>query len=482
MNRANQAALFQQTNLGLLSIRQSELNYYINLNIAFGTQAALIGGFTYGVFTQNQSNDDYDYADYFQDVYWVTSAGTIACAVHVIITTMSIQVLGPGLALHGPVGSMARAAEGMRLEQKPVIVSFILMMFLFSISTILSFWAVMSFYSALGGTIIFMIASRYWYYYCERIYLRFFWTDEESKWRHESMEETNPGVDDAPIPDASDNPIHEKFVERRISQKSSINGGVERNSDAFNVSDMYTGKMHERRHRNSDNGSETGRGSFGTGKNKEKKPSFMKSIRFPRFTSATSSKKKTRENSTSGRTNSVNANGTPDFLLPPEKRQHNNEEHSKNEIILEGYLLKKGSYATAVGNTTEPWERRYFIMNRSAHLYLYKNRQDFRSNPRQPIYLRPLDLHEYLIEIFNSEDPFTNRELSIETTSTLTAEKRSSGNISSGPKFQITLKPKESREEGTEYVRQDWVLRCDTQEELETWVSMIQDLVPENFV
>ncbi len=45
MNRANQAALYQATNQGLLSIRQSELNYYVNLNVAFGTQAALIGGF-----------------------------------------------------------------------------------------------------------------------------------------------------------------------------------------------------------------------------------------------------------------------------------------------------------------------------------------------------------------------------------------------------------------------------------------------------
>jgi len=104
MNRANQSALFQQTNIGLLEIRQLELTYYINLNIAFGTQAALIGGFTYGVFTQNQFNEEEDYSETFQSVYWVTSAGTIAASVHVIITTMLLQVLGPGLALHGPVG------------------------------------------------------------------------------------------------------------------------------------------------------------------------------------------------------------------------------------------------------------------------------------------------------------------------------------------------------------------------------------------
>ncbi len=61
MNRANQQALFQQTNQGLLSIRQSEVNYYQSLNVAFGTQAALIGGFTYGVFTQHQINYENGY-------------------------------------------------------------------------------------------------------------------------------------------------------------------------------------------------------------------------------------------------------------------------------------------------------------------------------------------------------------------------------------------------------------------------------------
>lgn len=104
MNRANQYALFQQTNIGLLGIRQLELNYYINMNIALGTQAALIGGFTYGVFTQNQYDESTDYGWLFQDIYWVVSSGTIAASVHVIVTTMLLQVLGPGLALHGPIG------------------------------------------------------------------------------------------------------------------------------------------------------------------------------------------------------------------------------------------------------------------------------------------------------------------------------------------------------------------------------------------
>src|SRR5690349_20601523 len=112
MNQANQKALVQQINLGLLNIRQQEINYYLSLNLTFGTQAALIGGFMYSVFTQNPLNNEYDYGVIINNCCWILSAATIACAVHVIINTMVLQVLGPGLALHGPVGSIVRATQG----------------------------------------------------------------------------------------------------------------------------------------------------------------------------------------------------------------------------------------------------------------------------------------------------------------------------------------------------------------------------------
>jgi hypothetical protein len=184
MNRANQHLLFQATNQGLLGIRQSEINYYQSLNVAFGTQAALIGGFVYSVFTQNQINNDnfYNSKDVIFDVYWVLSAIAIALAVHVILCTMLMQVLGPGLALNGPVGSMAKATEGMRREQQQIIISFIGMMIFFALSTVLSFWVVMTFEAAVGCTACFAIASRYWYIYCERIYLSFYWDAEATGW------------------------------------------------------------------------------------------------------------------------------------------------------------------------------------------------------------------------------------------------------------------------------------------------------------
>lgn len=129
MNQAQQEQLFQQTNLGLLNIRQLELNYYLQLNLSLGTQAALVGGFVTQVFTQQPRNNTMEkyYVDVWQDVAWITSSACVALCIHVIVCTMCMQVFGPGLALNGPVGSMARACVGMEIEQKQIIVSYILM-------------------------------------------------------------------------------------------------------------------------------------------------------------------------------------------------------------------------------------------------------------------------------------------------------------------------------------------------------------------
>ena len=447
MNRANQNALFQQTNLGLLSIRQAELNYYVSLNIAFGTQAALIGGFTYGVFTQNQINEDEYYASTFMDIYWVISAGTIAASVHVIITTMCIQVLGPGLALHGPVGSMARSTQGMREEQKPVIASFIIMMILFSLSTILSFWSVMSFYSALAGTILFIVAGRYWYYYSERIYLRFFWDDNESRWQMRDDSEENPAFPDhPPLPNPHTNPLHDQVFERRTSQR---NDGT---SDRTSFSDIS--------------------------KDKGKKKSLIRAFRFPR----TSSKRKqqTTTDSTTDNRNSASP-------IPGNANSNRKEPDSKYQVMMEGYLLKKGSYGGGEFKK-EPWERKYFTLNHGAQLYMYKTRQDYHNNSKQPIYHRPLNLHEFLIEIFNSEDPESMRGLSMDSARSGMVmdepDKRVSMGATSDKKlrFQITLIPKENLVGDAAVKRQNWIFRCDTEEELEIWTSAMRQISPDSFV
>eukprot|EP01039_Chlorochromonas_danica_P006749 gene6749-7459_t len=448
MNRANQLALFQATNQGLLQIRQLELNYYINLNIAFGTQAALIGGFTYGIFTQNQFRDDNSYSETFQKIYWVTSAGTIAASVHVIITTMLLQVLGPGLALHGPVGSVANACQGMRREQKTIFTAFIVMMVLFSITTTLSFWAVMAFESAVGSTVMFVLAARYWWVYSERIYLRFYWDPKEEGYQASEGPDRDSYSPPPPLePElVSDNPIHEKHgVDRVQSSISEFNQSV-------SPDDVLTERDEET--------------------DKAKAKGFK--VFIPKAFRRTSEKKIASPSSKDDPTRQTSSASVTTSGLPGELSYG----AAVVVVVMEGYLTKRGKESGSgnrlVDLKSEPWQRLYATLTSVGRLAFYENRQCYRNQPKLPVFKRPLLLSDYWIEFKNAEQ---ERTISMETSTTLSTVVGPDGR--KVPKFQITLLPKDN-EEG-ESIRYPWILRCDTEEELEVWVTAMNEVSPQSF-
>eukprot|EP01031_Cornospumella_fuschlensis_P024991 gene24991-30190_t len=448
MNRANQIALFQATNQGLLNIRQAELNYYINLNIAFGTQAALIGGFTYGVFTQNQKNEDYDYSYIFQDIYWITSAGTIAASVHVIITTMLLQVLGPGLALHGPVGSVANAADGLRREQKTVITAFIVMMILFSLSTVLSFWAVMSQESAIGGTVVFIIAGRYWYFYSERIYLRFYWDPEHML--SEQRDSFDPA--DIPVPGRKvPAPTVSTGGERTVSGGWGSHGNPihDKNLDRMERMSTNTDEVNANNDNSDTNNAESERST----------PAKKRISRFlPRMFSRkerAGDKKESTEGTADTRSFAQSLSGV---------------------VAMEGYLTKRENKASS---------RFYVLLYANAHMFFYESRQVYRHDPRKLIYKRPLIVLDYLVTVFNSEEEggggMGGREASMDYAESVVSASAAGdklGNRKPRGKFEITLTPRDN--EG-ETVRYPWVFRCDTEEELSIWVEALSTVSPSSF-
>ena len=179
MNRANQQQLFQVANQEVLLIRQAELNYYLNLYTTFGTKAVWIGGFTYGIMNLNIIDYTSTLINMYLFFYYVLCALTIASSMHVTICAMLIQVYSQGLALHGPLGSMAKAAEGMRKELKEIMFAFFFMIFCFCASTVWLFYCVMTLFEALGSTIGFLMVMWLMGFYCERIYLRFYWDDKD---------------------------------------------------------------------------------------------------------------------------------------------------------------------------------------------------------------------------------------------------------------------------------------------------------------
>ena len=180
MLQAQQRALLQETNQGLISIRNAELDYYTTFYATFGGQSALIGGFTYSAITQ--SNIFYGFINLeatnfaLLSLWWISSSISLAAAMHCIFTTILLQVLGPGLALTGPIGSMARATRGLHEEMNQVFTAYIIMVLAFAISVTSSFWVIMAWEGSLICTVIFVYSAIHWWFYCSRIYNRFYET------------------------------------------------------------------------------------------------------------------------------------------------------------------------------------------------------------------------------------------------------------------------------------------------------------------
>lgn len=143
------------------------------------------------------------------------------------------------------------------------------------------------------------------------------------------------------------------------------------------------------------------------------------------------------------------------------------------------------------------WERRYFVLLRAGEFYLYKTRQEYRSRPKEPIYLRPLQLHDFYVRIDNAdeiaradqdEDMLTMRASTLTPYSGGSDKGHStvSSNVSQKVplyRFQLTLIPRENLDEAVldgrkARLRNHWLLRCDTEEELDIWVAAIKETCP----
>jgi len=155
MLQAQQRKLLQETNINIIGIRQAEMNFYTNFYSSIGAQAAIIGGFVYA--SMNQANipgvyafpngqisavqagifvkGDVEILDILLSCFWVSSAVSMSFAIHCVLCTILLLVFGPGLALLGPVGSMAKANKGLNAEMKQVFLSYLTMVVTFAIAS-----------------------------------------------------------------------------------------------------------------------------------------------------------------------------------------------------------------------------------------------------------------------------------------------------------------------------------------------------------
>ncbi len=409
------------------------------------------------------------------------------------------------------------------------------MLVLFSLATVLSFWAVMTFEAAVGSTGVFAIAARYWYFYCERIYLRFYWkTEDEYNFQEEASDENPAEDDEPPIPGAltdaktSRNPMHDMNAVERAKRGSAYH----QHTPSADPDHLLMYPTHPK-----DKSAPTTRSSNST---KSTRRRFFPSFSFrkrkgskeepsAKTTATIASTKQTAETLRSG----VLIRSSTDATLMANAMINAS---GNKVIIMEGYLMKKtvsknlilaiatlGTMDATQGN----WERRYVILNCYGQLFYYKTRQDFRTNPKKPFYKRPVNLIDFFIRVINSLHPETIVDTNNTRPTEVSDRKSGGGGLvpSSGDlqrrasvkaqaqetiRFEIILIPRdyvkakqqEQEETRTNYsggstrnnstggskeesngstVPQNWIFRCDTEEELIIWTNCMKEMCPSAF-
>ena len=138
---------------------------------------------------------------------------------HGLLCTVFVSVYGQGLALRGPVGSMVKAVDGMVVDQRHILYTFMFTILLFAINVISMYWVMMDFTGALVSTLITFLGMYYWYTVLVKIYNRFkfkgmkknIWDDEmegdddEDDFEVDHMETLTNNINNAPSAEGSKN-------------------------------------------------------------------------------------------------------------------------------------------------------------------------------------------------------------------------------------------------------------------------------------
>jgi hypothetical protein len=111
---ADKHDLQNKLRLNLLQIEEKELNFYTQSCYTVGTQAALLAGFAFGAITE--VDIDASYHVVLQITWLVSIVLAMILEIGAVVKAMQLSILGPGLALRGPDGSVLRAILVMREE------------------------------------------------------------------------------------------------------------------------------------------------------------------------------------------------------------------------------------------------------------------------------------------------------------------------------------------------------------------------------
>jgi hypothetical protein len=140
MLSAEHYALEHRQVQALLDLRQREVSYMTERFSSIATQSSLIGGFVVTALTAVQPGGDENTLLAVKQVFWASSALSLACCVHCILNSTFAAVWGPGLALRGPTGSVSKAYWAMVSERKHIMIAYVLSLLFFVVQTVMGFF------------------------------------------------------------------------------------------------------------------------------------------------------------------------------------------------------------------------------------------------------------------------------------------------------------------------------------------------------
>ena len=105
-----------------IQLKEKEFNLHNQNFGSVGTMASVLAGFAMTAFIEFSPPENCN--SVLKWLYFTSVIASLSANLYCVVVTAALSVLGTGLALRGPDGSMLTAVEGMYTERKPVFISF----------------------------------------------------------------------------------------------------------------------------------------------------------------------------------------------------------------------------------------------------------------------------------------------------------------------------------------------------------------------
>lgn len=213
-----QSALKQQAT----ALKEKEFNLHHSNLMTVGTQAAVLAGLDITMFIEFSAPDDDRWPSEYVNVaralrcaYFGVIVGAFCCNMLVVSHTTVLSVMGAGLALRGPDGSMMTASDGLYEERQSVFKVFGYGLAMTVGSVLLSVWLLLRWEAALICWLVTLLTCRKMYTNYKRVMRKFGFDENDTvdfkdimdgpaairgvPWRYDKMKRKKGALQKSPI-------------------------------------------------------------------------------------------------------------------------------------------------------------------------------------------------------------------------------------------------------------------------------------------